>query len=284
MDIQVPNLMGVRKAILENVVFCHQEDSNWPLQDMKQLKKRFDDLFGSARYTKALENINKLRQDHGKVLKDKLHELEIARISVDEFENVKGRLAKCENKADGLKAKIDALRDERVALARTAEAAASRYAAVESFDRDLAFKDVMIQQLQSEVTKLKSEMDKDGVDLFTESEDVLRASMPQLQTDIAKMEVDVTETDELVARCETAIGKVTQSKENAMKESEESIRIEERLALARRRRRELLLHFAAASSQTAGVGLDENGDAQQEEMLKEAMSSRLAELEAQRES
>ena len=28
---EVPILMGVSKAILENVVFVHQEDSNWPL-------------------------------------------------------------------------------------------------------------------------------------------------------------------------------------------------------------------------------------------------------------
>lgn len=65
MDQQVPQLMGVSKAILENgsrtaktalqdvlrvvVVFCHQEESNWPLGDMAKLKKKFDDLFGATR-------------------------------------------------------------------------------------------------------------------------------------------------------------------------------------------------------------------------------------------
>eukprot|EP00918_Siedleckia_nematoides_P081880 GHVU01179476.1.p2 GENE.GHVU01179476.1~~GHVU01179476.1.p2 ORF type:complete len:188 (+),score=33.42 GHVU01179476.1:131-694(+) len=30
LDSQVPMLMGVGKAILENVIFCHQDDSPWP--------------------------------------------------------------------------------------------------------------------------------------------------------------------------------------------------------------------------------------------------------------
>ncbi len=29
MDAMVPLLMGVSPAILENVIFCHQEESNW---------------------------------------------------------------------------------------------------------------------------------------------------------------------------------------------------------------------------------------------------------------
>ena len=33
----------------------HQEESSWPLQEGAVLKKKFDDIFESARYTKALE-------------------------------------------------------------------------------------------------------------------------------------------------------------------------------------------------------------------------------------
>ena len=44
-DMEVLRLMGVSKAMIENVIFCHQEDSNWPLSEMRVLKKRFDDIF-----------------------------------------------------------------------------------------------------------------------------------------------------------------------------------------------------------------------------------------------
>lgn len=33
-DAEVINALGVSKAILEHVIFCHQEDSNWPLSKL----------------------------------------------------------------------------------------------------------------------------------------------------------------------------------------------------------------------------------------------------------
>lgn len=51
--------MGVSGAVLENVIFCHQEDSNWPLNPPNDLKKRFDAIFSATRYIKALEEIKK---------------------------------------------------------------------------------------------------------------------------------------------------------------------------------------------------------------------------------
>lgn len=62
LDRQIPALLGVSKAILDHVIFCHQEESSWPLMDGATLKKRFDDIFDSTRYTKALEQITKTRK------------------------------------------------------------------------------------------------------------------------------------------------------------------------------------------------------------------------------
>lgn len=50
----MPSLMGVSKAILENVIFVHQEDSNWPLAEGQVLKKKFDDIFAATKYTKVI--------------------------------------------------------------------------------------------------------------------------------------------------------------------------------------------------------------------------------------
>lgn len=51
MDREIPALMGVSKAILENVIFVHQDEANWPLQDPSTLKKKFDDIFSATRYS-----------------------------------------------------------------------------------------------------------------------------------------------------------------------------------------------------------------------------------------
>lgn len=66
LDRSVPNFLGVSKPILEHVVFCHQEDSSWPLQEGAVLKKRFDDIFDSTRYAKALDAIKQERKQYGK--------------------------------------------------------------------------------------------------------------------------------------------------------------------------------------------------------------------------
>ena len=41
--------LGVSKAVLDNVIFCHQEESNWPLSEGKSVKQRFDDIFAATR-------------------------------------------------------------------------------------------------------------------------------------------------------------------------------------------------------------------------------------------
>ena len=43
----------LRQAVLENVIFVHQEDSNWPLAEGQTLKKKFDDIFSATKYTKV---------------------------------------------------------------------------------------------------------------------------------------------------------------------------------------------------------------------------------------
>lgn len=62
LDTEMSVLLGVSRAILENVLFCHQEDSSWPLSEPAVLKKRFDEIFEVTRYTKALDTVRALRK------------------------------------------------------------------------------------------------------------------------------------------------------------------------------------------------------------------------------
>jgi len=71
------HMMGVTTPILENVIFCHQLDADWPLSDDKSLKKRFDDIFAATKYTRALESIKKFRSEHMSKCKDLQRDLDI---------------------------------------------------------------------------------------------------------------------------------------------------------------------------------------------------------------
>lgn len=68
-DMAVSDFMGVSKAIINSVLFCHQEDSSWPLDEAKKLKEKFDAIFGITEYNKALDKIIKLRKTASEELK-----------------------------------------------------------------------------------------------------------------------------------------------------------------------------------------------------------------------
>ncbi|KDQ20852.1 hypothetical protein BOTBODRAFT_124714 [Botryobasidium botryosum FD-172 SS1] len=88
LDAEIPLLLGVSKAVLENVIFCHQEDSYWPLAEASVLKKKFDDIFEATRYTKALENIKTLRKERVAELKadnERLKSLQIEKSHADKL-------------------------------------------------------------------------------------------------------------------------------------------------------------------------------------------------------
>ena len=70
LDKQLPSLLGISKAILDHVLFCHQEDSSWPLSEASVLKKRFDEIFDSTRYSKAIAIFKQTEKDMNGKVKD----------------------------------------------------------------------------------------------------------------------------------------------------------------------------------------------------------------------
>jgi hypothetical protein len=71
--------MGVSKAILESVIFCHQDDSHWPLSENTKLKAKFDNIFAATRYRAALESIKKQRKTFTASAKEQSLKLETVR-------------------------------------------------------------------------------------------------------------------------------------------------------------------------------------------------------------
>lgn len=87
--------MGVSKPILNYVIFCHQEESNWPLEDGKKLKDRFDEIFDTSKYNKAMDSTTKFIKDLQVELNViKAYEEGLQGI-VEEVENLEEKLNDC---------------------------------------------------------------------------------------------------------------------------------------------------------------------------------------------
>ncbi|CAG8455454.1 15228_t:CDS:2 [Acaulospora colombiana] len=113
LDNEIPLHLGVSKAILDNVIFCHQEESNWPMSEPSVLKKKFDEIFSATRYTKALANIADLRKHQAQLLREDKIMLEQFKREKDRADNIEITLEDDQRKADEIKTKRDTL-DEQI--------------------------------------------------------------------------------------------------------------------------------------------------------------------------
>ncbi|KIW34838.1 uncharacterized protein PV07_01588 [Cladophialophora immunda] len=117
LDSLLPEYLGVSTAILDNVIFCHQDESFWPLSDPTTLKKKFDEIFEAQKYTKAIENIKQIRKKHNE-------ELGKYKILEDHAKLDKDRALKAQKRKEALSDEIENLRkkseelEQKISLAR----------------------------------------------------------------------------------------------------------------------------------------------------------------------
>jgi len=105
LDLIMPKYLGVGTAIIDNVIFCHQDESLWPLSDPSTLKKKFDEIFEAQKYTKAIDNIKQIRKKHNE-------ELGKYKILEEHARGDKEKARKVENSARKLHEKVEELRDQ----------------------------------------------------------------------------------------------------------------------------------------------------------------------------
>lgn len=114
LDQQVPAYLGVSTSLLENVIFCHQEDSLWPLAESSVLKKKFDEIFEAGKYTKAVKELLDIRKKHKAGLGRQEALADAAKNDRDRSRKVKKRMenlheevAHLRDQAKDLQAKMD---------------------------------------------------------------------------------------------------------------------------------------------------------------------------------
>ncbi|KAI8436566.1 hypothetical protein MSG28_010093 [Choristoneura fumiferana] len=124
MDVRMSDTLGVSNAILNSVIFCHQEDSTWPLDDGQKVKERFDEIFDSEKYSECFEHLKKLRKEYSHEIKSleqevdylfvKKEELEKKKVDVENTEalitEVNTRVEELSKELEGVTAKLDSIK------------------------------------------------------------------------------------------------------------------------------------------------------------------------------
>ncbi|KAJ3566840.1 hypothetical protein NPX13_g6984 [Xylaria arbuscula] len=185
----VSDTLGVSPAILDAVIFCHQEESLWPMSEPAALKKRFDEIFEAMKYTKAIENLKVIRKRRGEILRD-LKTKEIG----DKQNKDKGE--KCEARSRELEAEISDLREEAAELhaevidaeqkAKERRKLANSYLLI---DNDLKMKSEELRIRTTTLEESKGRMDEE----LGESDQRLRDTLAQYEEHVARYEQDLEE-------------------------------------------------------------------------------------------
>ncbi|KAL0115846.1 hypothetical protein PUN28_011015 [Cardiocondyla obscurior] len=106
-DEEVSIVLGISKSILNYVIFCHQDELNWPFDQGKVLKERFDEIFNSTRYNKAMEAISKLQKELQNDIRILNAEKKMCKILVTEVEDKENKLKEHKKRLDTTKEKIN---------------------------------------------------------------------------------------------------------------------------------------------------------------------------------
>ncbi|CUM64718.1 uncharacterized protein PRCAT00002328001 [Priceomyces carsonii] len=92
LDARIPIHLGASRAVLDYVIFCHQDDNLWPLSEASVLKKRFDEIFEASKFTKVLDNLKTIKKDM--TIDIKLIEQSVNHLKIDKerAKKIQGRL------------------------------------------------------------------------------------------------------------------------------------------------------------------------------------------------
>lgn len=191
------------------MIFCHQEDSSWPLSEGAILKKRFDDMFDSTKYTKALDSFRKTEkmllatakehkidlaglashqhaakgfrqelEEHSEVLESLEEEKTRIRKQLENVEKELAEYAEISSRVQELKQKATAANQKK--LQKEAEIRALR----SSLEEDKT-KDYTIEELSKQLNEFDSFMSE-----HVEKEQHLKARMKSISDKIEKLRAE----------------------------------------------------------------------------------------------
>uniref|UniRef100_UPI00358F3D7A DNA repair protein RAD50 isoform X1 n=2 Tax=Myxine glutinosa TaxID=7769 RepID=UPI00358F3D7A len=168
-DREMISALGVSKSVLSNVIFCHQEDSNWPLSEGKALKQKFDEIFSATRYIKALEVLRKLRMEQAASVKQYQSEIKYLRQNKDKAEEIGKQLLEAEDKLTASKSNVDSINRDMQPIEDKLNELDQKLEGVIALDREIKAIESRKKQMEEDLRELEEKIEQ----VFQGSDDQL---------------------------------------------------------------------------------------------------------------
>ncbi|CAI5452470.1 unnamed protein product [Caenorhabditis angaria] len=173
--------LGVPKSIFNLVIFCHQEDSTWPLSEPKELKLKFDQIFQLTKFVKAQDQMKKLKKEYDSELKmlveREMRCLDQLKIKI---ENTKIR-DKCLKKKEERGSQLEEIKEKKTELMGEKADIEKRLGHVEKCLRDAERKEIELRNLAEQIKILR-------VEPYSGTEQQLRDEIRELDNENSSFE------------------------------------------------------------------------------------------------
>ncbi|NXM54568.1 RAD50 protein, partial [Illadopsis cleaveri] len=226
-DREMISALGVSKAVLNNVIFCHQEESNWPLSEGKALKQKFDEIFSATRYIKALEALRQVRLKQSLKVKECQTELKYLKQNKEKAQEIQDQLSNRE-------AQLAASKENVISIENQLEPLKSSLAVVEQNLTKVMRLDNDVKALESR----KRQMEKDNQDLQQKMEKVFQGSDEQLRDRYQNHQRIMKEKEKRLLDCKRDLDRATKECQRFNSEKSELLVEQGRLQLQADRHQE----------------------------------------------
>lgn len=233
-DREMISCLGVSKSVLNNVIFCHQEDSNWPLSEGKALKQKFDEIFSATRYIKALDTLRQVRQTQGQKVKECQTELKYLKQNKEKACEIRDQITSKEAQLASSQEIVRSYEDELEPLKNR----------LKEIEHNLS----KIMKLDNEIKALESrkkQMEKDNSELEQKMEKVFQGTDEQLNDLYHNHQRTVREKERRLVDCQRELEKLNKEARLLNQEKAELLVEQGRLQLQADRHQE---HIRARDS------------------------------------
>uniref|UniRef100_A0A8C3JW26 Rad50/SbcC-type AAA domain-containing protein n=1 Tax=Calidris pygmaea TaxID=425635 RepID=A0A8C3JW26_9CHAR len=248
-DREMISALGVSKSVINNVIFCHQEESNWPLSEGKALKQKFDEIFSATRYIKALETLRQVRLKQSSKVKECQAELKYLKQNKEKAQEIQDHLSNREAQLAASKDNVKSIENQLDPLKTSLDAVEQNLMKVMSLDND-------VKALESR----KKQMEKDNQDLQQKMEKVFQGPDEQLIDRYQNHQKTVKEKEKRLLDCKRDLDRATKECQRFNSEKSELLIERGRLQMQADRHqehismRDSLIQSLAAQLELEGFG------------------------------
>ena len=239
-NLEMFHSLGVSKPILNYVIFCHQEESNWPLEEGSKVKDKFDEIFNSAKYQKCLKNIKEVRkaqQDQAKMEKNNADHYKSDKEAAEQKKKDLGKrnadLGRLKSDIERVAEKIEPIMEALTEIKEEEKGFEAVKIKLTGAQKDFDHAKEEREKLEKQMTEVlpdsldieEIEQKKNGIEKETRRKE---AEMKSLEETVLEQEQNLSKSEKSIQKNAAQIGQAVEERKQFLKCKEEKEKLIER--------------------------------------------------------